>query len=212
MPARMMQPELGSIFSRSLSRDLESPMQQNVPPIPEYSAPARLFHWATAFLFLLQFPAGYAIALGIPGDLLMNFHMTTGLLIFWLVLLRAAYRLKTFGGRGASRLAPWQRTTSALVHTGIYSLLLCVPLMGWLATYSMNGGAAKSWIPLPPALIPGKQAESLILYWHGIMAFALLGAIFIHIAVAMQGYLEGHDVEGHAEAEQTGAGQKALAS
>ncbi len=187
-------------------------MQQNAQPIPEYSATARLFHWATAFLFILQFPAGYAIALGVPGDLLMNFHMTTGLFIFWLVLLRAAYRLKTFRGRGASRLAPWQKTTSALVHTGIYALLLCVPLMGWLATYSMNGGAAKSWIPLPPALIPGKQAESLILYWHGIMAFALLGAIFIHIAVAMQGYLEGHHSGGEADEGTASTSQQALAS
>ena len=44
------------------------------------------------------------------------------------------------------------------------------------------------------------------------MAFALLGAIFIHIAVAMQGYLEGHHSGGDADEEPASTGKQALAS
>lgn len=166
-------------------------MNAHTTPILDYSGIAKMFHWATALLFFLQFPAGYAITLGVQEHLLMDFHMAVGLIIFWVVVFRAAYRLRTFRQRRDSRLAPWQKTASTLVHTGLYVLLLCVPLMGWLATYSWEGGAAKAWIPLPPSLIPGKQMESLILFWHGTMAFTLLSAIFVHIAIAMQGYLEG---------------------
>lgn len=158
-----------------------------------YTPLARAFHWITAILFIIQFPIGYTIAFGTEeksGAALLNTHMITGLIIFWVVVFRAAYRLYAGAPRMQATLAPWHKPASYMAHALLYLLLLSVPIMGWLGSDAAGGSKILGLFALPAALAPAKAKAALILYWHGVMAFALLGGVFIHIAIAMQGYLE----------------------
>lgn len=164
-------------------------MQTN--PVVEYSRTARAFHWLTAILFLVQFPIGYAIGLKLStSSTLLSTHMVMGLAIFWIVVARALYRLFTTTPRPGSTLAPWHSLASRLIHIALYAMLLGIPVMGWLASDATGNHAALGWLAPPAILTPGTAKAALLLYWHGVMAFTLLGAIFVHIAIAMQGYLE----------------------
>lgn len=168
-------------------------MYESLSPIGSYSKAAKLFHWLTAALFMIQFPIGYIIVQiesGILASFLFDFHKLIGLVIFWIAVFRAAYRVKNRGKRGAAKLAPWHRLASRSIHAILYGLLFSIPILGWLGISAMGDTIAIGTFKLPSLLEKDMALSAMILFWHAVMAFVLLGAVFVHIAIAMQGYLE----------------------
>jgi cytochrome b561 len=95
-----------------------------------YSAAARGFHWLTAALVLTAYlltPSGSEQrAYSAAFDLTRQFHETTGMLVFGLVLLRVLWRL-TDSTPEAPPMAPWMQFAAKLTHFGLYALLIAIP-------------------------------------------------------------------------------------
>lgn len=179
--------------------------------LASYSLTARIFHWFTAGLFLIQFPVGFTMTqmeFNSTTAFLYSTHKSLGFFILWLAVLRLGYRLRNNVERSHSQLAGWHYTASVTAHYTIYALLILVPLSGWLGASAYGALEVFGLVKLP-ALMARDEASALWILWaHGLFAFTLLAVIVLHIGIAMQGYLDGPD---EAQAPRTLEAQDASA-
>src|SRR5579859_883089 len=92
----------------------------------QYGTTAKTFHWLIVALLLVQYPIGWLMPDIHRGDkpgAPMNFHVSFGILILLLIVLRFAWRLAHPVAPEGS-LPPWQRLTSEFVHWTLYVLVL----------------------------------------------------------------------------------------
>jgi len=114
----------------------------------------------------------------------MFLHISIGMLILALIVLRFAWRVIHPVAQQAS-LAPWQRVSAEWVHWLLYLLVFLTTLSGW------NFVAFRDWhvelfslLPLPLIALPGEEFFARG-HWHQILEYALLGLIGLHVAAAL---------------------------
>jgi cytochrome b561 len=99
----------------------------------QYGTTAKAFHWLIVALLLVQYLIGWLmpdVHAGPPGEP-MTFHISFGILILVLIVLRFSWRL-THPVAPESSLPPWRRLTSEAVHWALYLLVLATTVTGWL--------------------------------------------------------------------------------
>lgn len=155
----------------------------------EYDLSAKLFHWLTVALLIVQFTLGWLmpdIERGMQPESMMNLHISFGLVILAVVVLRFAWRL----GRGAppheARLPHWQRVLSQLIHLALYLLLFAMTLSGWFFA-SMRGWTISLFgvIAVPRLVAQGSVLGHTIGELHGMLSWVLLGTISTHVVAAL---------------------------
>ena len=160
----------------------------------DFSFTAKVFHWVTAAVLLVQFPIGFVmvqLGSGSLAALLTSLHQSIGFAILWLALFRLAYRLRSIINRRTSSLANWHSRATLIAHWTIDALLILVPLTGWAGSAAGEMRELFSGASLP-AILPPNQAWSLWLLWsHGLLAFSLMVIVAVHLGFGLQGYLEG---------------------
>jgi cytochrome b561 len=153
-----------------------------------YGSTAKVFHWLIVALLLVQFPIGWLmpdIRRGQSPGAAMTFHVSFGIVILLLIVLRLIWRL-IHPVAPESSLPPWQRLSSELVHWMLYVLVLATTLSGWLFA-SFRGWPASFFYLMPmPMLAPdnaaaGKAIDGL----HQTSEWLLLAVIGIHVAAAL---------------------------
>src|ERR1700681_3217424 len=84
----------------------------------QYGTTAKVFHWLIVALLRVQYSIGWLmpdIHGGMEPGAAMTFHVSFGIVILILILLRLAWRL-AHPVAPESSLAAWQRLTSEAVH------------------------------------------------------------------------------------------------
>ena len=152
-----------------------------------YGPTAKAFHWTIVALLLIQYPIGWLmpdIHGGVPGAP-MTFHVSFGMLILVLIVLRLAWRLTHPVAADRSLLA-WQRLTSTGVHALLYVMVLATTLTGWLFA-SFRGWSISLFylVPLPMLSGANRSAGRFIDGWHQAAEWALLVLIGIHVLAAL---------------------------
>ena len=153
-----------------------------------YGTTAKLFHWTIVALLLVQYPIGWLmpdIHRGMQPGAGMTFHVSTGLVIFSLIVLRFAWRL-THPVAPESSLPAWQRLSSEVVHWMLYVMVLLTTLSGWLFA-SFRGWSISFFylVPFPMLASDNAAAGKLIDGLHQVAEWTLLGLIAIHISAAL---------------------------
>ncbi len=147
-------------------------------------------HWLTAFAVLAAFTSG-----GDPGRagqaIAGQLHVVSGLAVFGLTALRLPVRWLA-GAPPARPLPVWQRRLARAVQTGLYALLLLVPLAGWAALADTSAQFVVLGWPLPQAQAPWLH---LIGQAHAGLGNALVGLAGIHaLAALLHHYVLGDQV------------------
>src|ERR1700756_473488 len=143
----------------------------------QYGTTAKVFHWLIVALLLVQYPLGWLmpdIDRGMkPGDA-MTWHISIGIVILALIVLRLVWRL-THPVAPESSLPPWQRLTSEAVHWMLYALVLATTITGWLFA-SFRGWSLRFFYlaPLPMLASDNAAAGKFIDGWHQAMEWTLL--------------------------------------
>jgi len=152
-----------------------------------YGATAKLLHWLVVVLLIIQYAIGWRmpdIRPGLtPGDE-MTWHVSFGLVILTVIVLRLVWRL-THSVAPESSLHAWQRLGSEAVHWLLYLVILATTLSGWFFA-SMRGWAI-SWFfvaPLPMLTAQGSSLGRFIGHYHHNLSWALLILIAVHVAAA----------------------------
>ena len=154
----------------------------------QYGTTAKVLHWLVVALLLVQYLIGWLMPDLHRGDkpgVPMTLHVSFGIVILTLIILRFAWRL-THPVAPESSLPAWQRLTSEAVHWALYALVLATTVTGWLFA-SFRGWSLSFFYlaPLPMLASDNAAAGKAIDGWHQAMEWTLLVLIGIHVAAAM---------------------------
>jgi len=157
-------------------------------PVSRYHPLLVALHWLLAALVLAMLGAGFFLLAAMPntdpqkiGILLI--HMSTGMLILALMIIRLIVRMSTArpadattGHRAADRIAP-------LTHYGFYVLVVLMAGSG-LAT-AILAGLNRSVFQGTGEPLPSSFAIYPTFVAHGYFALVFVGLIILHLVAAL---------------------------
>jgi cytochrome b561 len=154
----------------------------------QYGTTAKVLHWLVLALLLVQYLIGWLmpdIHKGMKPGAAMTFHISFGILILLLIVLRFAWRL-AHPVAPESSLSPTQRRSSEAVHWLLYALVLATTVSGWVfASFRGWGVSLFFLVPLPMLASENAAAAEAFDGWHQAMEWTLLALIVIHVASAL---------------------------
>jgi cytochrome b561 len=154
----------------------------------EYGTTAKVLHWLVVALLLVQYPIGWLmpdIHRGMKPGVGMTLHISFGIVILILIVMRLAWRL-AHPVAPESSLPAWQRLGSEAVHWLLYVLVLATTITGW-AFASFRGWSVSFFylVPMPMLASNNPAAGKIIDGWHQALEWSLLAVIGIHVAAAL---------------------------
>jgi cytochrome b561 len=171
-----------------------------------YNILAIVLHWTIAVLVLSQIGLGWYMNEVLPDhtaaqDQAQNIHVSLGLTILLLVLVRIATRLAAPPPPQRADTPAWERALINITHSLFYILLLVLPLTGWVLV-SLETDPIALWGVIPWPHLPGLDAiahskpwrhglKSIHTYWLVWLVFANLA---LHVAGALKHQFDGHPV------------------
>jgi cytochrome b561 len=153
-----------------------------------YGTTAKTLHWLIVTLLMVQYPLGWfmpEIHRGMkPGDA-MTFHMSFGITILSLMLVRLVWRIAHPVAPDSS-LTAWQKLISETVHWLLYALVFATTMSGWLFASHRGWSISLFYaIPLPMLTSEAELLGHSIGRWHGTLELALLLLIGSHVTAAL---------------------------
>jgi cytochrome b561 len=157
-------------------------------PRLHYGVTAKTFHWLIVALLAVQYPIGWLMPdlhRGMKPGVGMTFHISFGLLILLLIVLRFVWRL-AHPVAPESSLPAWQRLSSEVVHWMLYFLVLATTVSGWLFA-SFRGWSVSFFylFPLPMLASDNAAAGKAIDGLHQAAEWTLLVLIGLHVLAAL---------------------------
>ena len=154
----------------------------------QYGPIAKILHWLVVALLLVQYAIGWLmpdIHRGMKPGAPMTFHISVGITLLVLIVLRLVWRL-THPVAPESLLPPWQRPSSEAVHWLLYVLVLATTMTGWLFASFRGWGVPFFYLfPMPMLAADDAAAGKAIDGLHQAMQWALLVFIVVHVAAAL---------------------------
>jgi cytochrome b561 len=153
-----------------------------------YPARARIVHWAMAALILSMIGLGLMMvdSLAIWRTTGLWLHKLGGLLVLTLAILRFALRFTYKAPPLPNHIPALQRHIASASHVALYGLMFLVPVVGLLM---QNAAGVPIILPLgvvlPPILPQDLPLYGVLRLTHGVLAWALLGLIALHVAAAL---------------------------
>lgn len=150
-----------------------------------YSIVAMVLHWAIAIAVIANWRIAETAEHAPEAEAreIMGSHMSLGVTILVLVLLRLGWRFVHRPPPLAAHLSGWERGLAKTTHTLFYVLLIVMPLAGWVAMSSFGYGV-NVWglfeLPALPVPLSPDRGEAII-GAHAFAGMTLLALIAIHI-------------------------------
>lgn len=164
-----------------------------------YDRVARSLHWLMALLLLLTLAVGMVMTdlpLSPRRLAIYSYHKWAGVTVLLLLLLRLYWRLTHRPPGLPASMPAWEVTVAHAAHWLLYALMLAVPLSGWLMS-SAKGFPVVYFgvLPLPDLVAKDKALGELLQNLHGVLAYALLVLVVLHVAAALKHhFIERDDV------------------
>ncbi len=166
-----------------------------------YSATARLLHWLTVLLVLIQVTSGLVMVyrgkdLNIWDQLtntLYTTHKTLGLVVLALIVVRLGYRFAKGAPADEPTLHAVQRFVAHVTHWSIYALLIGLPVLGWIGVSMFPALGTFGGFKIPALTAPDPATSKQVLWLHGLLAYLLICLIVMHIAAALYHHTIRHD-------------------
>lgn len=153
-----------------------------------YSPVAKWLHWLVVALIAAQLTLGWLMPGArstTPPDVLNNWHMSIGIIILAVIVIRALWR--TVVGTPAPEPGPrWQIAAAKAAHLLLYVLVFGLLFSGWANAVAHNWTITLFWrLPLP-ALLPASAAwVHTVGELHSTIVWVLLGLVGLHAAAAL---------------------------
>ena len=152
-----------------------------------YDGVARFLHWLVVLLVIAQFMAGWAMPDVRKDSLpvgLIAIHLGVGTTLLAAMVARLIWRLTH--RPPPENFLPGLNVLSRLSHFALYALLVAVPLLGWANASSRGWRVRLAGVTNLPALTGnGSSFGHALGNVHGLLAWALLAVIILHVAAAL---------------------------
>ena len=156
--------------------------------IADYGPTAKFLHWFIVALLMLQYVAAWSMEIdggdAPVGNPMHNLHVSLGITIFALALLRLIWR-QTHPVTEYPELPKWQHYAARMTHGLLYLLIVVMPVFGMIAASGESVplefyGILPLQLPaLPKALIEFSEET------HEVLGAVLLGVIAVHVTGAL---------------------------
>jgi cytochrome b561 len=154
----------------------------------QYGATAKVLHWLIVLLLTVQYLIGWLmpdIHRNMKPGAPMTFHISIGISILVLIVLRFVWRL-THPVAPESSLPVWQRLSSEVVHWILYALVLATTVTGWLFASFRGWDVSFFYLfPMPMLASDNAAAGKAIDGLHQAAEWALLVFIGLHVVAAL---------------------------
>lgn len=146
-------------------------------------------HWLMLLLIALvyvcielrsNFPQGSSLRAG-----LATWHFVLGLLVFVLIVLRAAVNFIGVAPHTKIGASPWQHRYNKLMHLALYAFMVGMPLTGWLILSAEGQAIAFLGMQLPQLVGQSASVADWAKELHEVGGTAGYFLIGLHTAVAL---------------------------
>ena len=163
-----------------------------------YSGFTVALHWVTAALVVSQIVIPIVTEdLARPERRLwMTGHMSLGLVLMIVTLGRLVVRMRSPLLPLPNSMAAWEKFLARLTQIAFYTLLIGLPLGGWIASTASGRPIMFFWtLPWPDLpFIPHDRALARnVMEIHEVAGKAMIGVIALHIAGALKHYVVDRD-------------------
>jgi cytochrome b561 len=162
-----------------------------------YTGTAKALHWTILALLIVQFVVAWTmpdIKRDTKPDTLINLHLSIGVLILAVAVIRLGWRATHAEPPPADGVPPWQTQSARIVHWLLYVLLFVVPVLGWINASWRGFPVVMFGLELP------KLVATRVAGWgwtgdvHSILAeYAMLALVGLHVAAALYHYFVRRD-------------------
>ncbi|MDE2227626.1 MAG: cytochrome b [Alphaproteobacteria bacterium] len=154
-----------------------------------YSPAAKVLHWLVVALIAVQLALGWLMPGArrtTPPDLLNNGHMSFGVIILAVIVIRAAWRAVAGPPAPEAGMPRWQIAAAHWTHLALYGLVFALVFSGWANAAAHNWPIALFWPVTLPTLLPAGAAWVRDLgELHETIVWVLLGFVGLHVAAAL---------------------------
>jgi len=150
--------------------------------LTEYGLISKLLHWVSALLLFAQIPLGFYLVdleFGIERINLENIHITIGLSIFYLVILRLLYKSLNPTPKFGPSVFTGQKFLAKLNHVLLYVTILSITISGILK--KLFNGEMLTIFYKKIQIQDNFELGELFYDIHVISNYVLIGLIIIHI-------------------------------
>lgn len=150
---------------------------------------AKSLHWLILALLIVQFTIAWTmpqIGRGSVPTGLIGWHLSVGVAILAVMIVRLAWRLTHPAPPAPTDLSPALAVLSRATHYLLYAVLIVLPLLGW-ANASARGWAVKLFgiVPLSLLVAKGSSLGHSLGGIHATLALVLLGIVALHVSGAL---------------------------
>ncbi|MEL6830365.1 MAG: cytochrome b/b6 domain-containing protein [Pseudomonadota bacterium] len=156
-----------------------------------YTLVAVILHWVIAISIVGLIFVGWNMH---ENEELYQLHKSFGITVLLLTIARIIWRIMNPAPPLPAGMASWERALSHATHWGFYSLMLLMPLSGWLyvsTAYDFDVPTVLfgivSWPDIPfVGFLTNEISNTAIENVHGALAWGAIGLISLHIAGAIK--------------------------
>lgn len=166
--------------------------------IQNYNTVSRIFHWSVALLILGLLIVGFFMEGMNPEPLkfkIYGWHKALGMVVIGLGVARIIWKHASQSPNSLSTHKKWEKMLSKTIHIVLYILIIAMPLSGWIM--SSAGGYPVSFFGLfefPNIVEKNKELGRIANQVHGILAYALVGCVGLHVVGAIKHHVIDKDV------------------
>lgn len=168
------------------------PNNRSTAAVDSYGSIAKWLHWLVFALVFVQFIVALAmpgIRRGVVPETLINLHMSFGVLIMAVVLIRMLWRSVYPVAAAVDNTPAWQRTLARVTHWMLYGLLLVLPILGWAAASARDWTVRLFELVTLPRLLPANAKIGFVAGdVHVVLSWVLLGLVGFHVAAGLYHY------------------------
>lgn len=154
-----------------------------------YGSPAILLHWLMAVLIAGMLALGwYMTSLDdeTRSGRYFALHMSVGILVAVLNLLRTGWRLAHRPRRLPASVPPWQRTAAHATHWLLYIAMALMPITGFLGASRTEMGVVFLGQSLPRMATADQGVAAQCFAIHSMIAWALVALVIVHVLAALE--------------------------
>lgn len=162
-----------------------------------YTRTAITLHWLVAILIVGTFGVGlymHDLPLSPMKLKIYSWHKWAGVTIFFLVVVRLAWRLGHRPPALPAGMPRWQQAVASGLHTLLYLFMAAIPVSGWLM--SSAKGFQTVWfgvLPLPDLVGKDKELGDVLQTVHMGLNYGFALLVLIHVAAAIKHHLVDRD-------------------
>jgi cytochrome b561 len=149
----------------------------------KYGHPAVALHWLIALLIAVLLGLGWymmEIEKEPGADWYFDLHMSLGLTLAGLVVLRVIWRLSHRPAELPDGVTVWEKKFSLAAHWLLYACMIVMPLTGYFGSAYKKTGVAFFGLQLPAWTAPSRELSKLFFTIHSTLVWVLVAAVVLH--------------------------------